>query len=134
MKSMVLSVLLCGASICYGRELYPGQYAQVDPDVRQWFKDQKSPKTHISCCSEADGSYAEEEIRDGHYWTRFAWRFAFNGAYQEMHSDWMEVPDDVVIHDPNRHGAPVVWWTWESGMTPDIAKPRIRCYAPGGKV
>jgi hypothetical protein len=40
----------------------------------------------------------------------------------------------VVIHDPNRHGAPVVWWTRASGTTAATAKVRIRCYAPGGGV
>jgi hypothetical protein len=115
-----------------GRELYPGQYAEVDPATRQWFRDQKSPKSGIPCCSEADGTYAEEDIRDGHYWTRFTWRFCFAKECQELDSGWMDVPDDVVIHNPNRHGAPVVWWYRASGTDPASAKVRIRCYAPGG--
>lgn len=116
----------------HGRELYPGQYAQVDPETRQWFREQKSPKSGIPCCSEADGTYAEEDIRDGHYWTRFTWRFCFAKECHELDSGWMDVPDDVVIHNPNRYGAPVVWWYRASGTDPTSAKVRIRCYAPGG--
>jgi hypothetical protein len=115
----------------YARELYPGQYAQVDPAIRQWFRDQKSPKTGISCCTEADGTYAEEDISDGHYRTRFMWRFCFAKECHDLDSGWMDVPDDVVIHDPNRHGAPVVWWDRASGTDQASAKVRIRCYAPG---
>jgi len=44
-----------------------GQYQNVSPDIRQWFRDQKSPKTGMICCSEADGNEAQEDIRDGHY-------------------------------------------------------------------
>jgi hypothetical protein len=118
----------------HGRELYPGQYAQYPPEIREWFRSQKSPRTGISCCSEADGTYAEEEIRDGHYWTRFTWQFCFAKQCQDLDSGWMDVPDDVVIHDPNRHGAPVVWWTRASGTEAATAKVRIRCYVPGSGV
>jgi hypothetical protein len=84
--------------------------------LRDWFRSQKSPKTGALCCNEADGLFAEEDIRDGHYWARWSGH------------DWLPVPDEVVIHDPNRHGAPVVWWYVERGVT------KIRCYAPGGGV
>lgn len=113
-------------TLAYPRTLYPGQWAQIAPAEREWFRTQKAPNSGIPCCSEADGTYAEEDIRDGHYWTRFAWRYSPDGLKpeQEMHSDWMQVPDDVVIRTPNRHGAPVVWWVKDSQL-------RIRCYAPG---
>jgi hypothetical protein len=93
-----------------------GQYNQVSPEIRDWFRAQKSPKTGGRCCDEADGVYAEEDIRDSRYWTRWPGH------------DWRPVPEDVVIHDPNRHGAPVVWWYFEQG------EAKIRCYAPGGGV
>src|SRR6185312_15081413 len=69
-----------------------GQYENFSPDVRAWFRSQKSPKTGALCCNEADGLYAEEDIRDGHYWTRWGGR------------EWQPVPDEVVIHQPNPHG------------------------------
>jgi hypothetical protein len=95
-----------------------GQWNDIDPKVRQWFREQKSPKTSGYCCNESDGTYAEEEIRDGHYWTRF----------EESNGNWIPVPDEVVIRDPNRNGAPVAWWYFEKGIL------QIRCYAPGGGV
>jgi hypothetical protein len=91
-----------------------GQYENVSPEVRQWFQSQKSPLTGILCCDEADGTFAEEDIRDGHYWVRWV-----------KGQDWQAVPDQVVIREPNRHGAPVVWWE------PQGLKYKIRCYAPG---
>lgn len=117
----------------FGRELYPGQYSQLDPAVRKWFRNQTSPKTGGNCCSEADGTYAEEDIIGGHYWTKFSWHHFENSHMVELTTAWMQVDDDVVIHDPNRHGAPVVWWAWQSGFGAD-AKVQIRCYAPGGGV
>jgi hypothetical protein len=90
-----------------------GQYENVTPDVRAWFRSQKSPKTGALCCNEADGLYAEEDIRDGHYWARWAG------------GNWEPVPDEVVIHEANPHGAPVVWWYIEKGEV------KIRCFAPG---
>jgi hypothetical protein len=48
-----------------------GQYNNVDPEIRQWFRDQISPQTGSLCCEEADATYAEEDIRNGVYWTRF---------------------------------------------------------------
>jgi hypothetical protein len=95
-----------------------GQYNSVSPEVRQWFRAQKSPKTGSLCCNEADGTYAEEDIRDGVYWTRF----------ELTNGEWIPVPTDVVIKDPNRNGAPVAWWYIQDG------KLQIRCYAPGGGV
>ena len=43
--------------------------------------------------TEADGTYAEEDIRNGVYWTRF----------ELTKGDWIPVPADVVIKDPNRN-------------------------------
>ena len=95
-----------------------GQYNNASPEVRQWFRAQKSPKTGGLCCNEADGIYAEEDIREGHYWTRF----------DLTKGEWMLVPDEVVIRDRNPNGAPVAWWYFQDG------KVQIRCYAPGGGV
>src|SRR5436189_5066054 len=82
-----------------------GQYNSVSPEVRQWFRAQKSPKTGGLCGNEADGAYAEEDIRDGRYWTRF----------ELTKGEWIQVPEDVVIKDPNRNGAPVAWWYFQNG-------------------
>ena len=115
-RTVLALLVLCAPALA--RELYPGQYRNVPADVRQWFRSQKSPKTGALCCYEADGTYAEEDIRNGVYWTRF----------ELTRGEWIPVPSDVVIHDPNRNGAPVVWWFYQDGRV------QIRCYAPGGGV
>jgi hypothetical protein len=113
-----LGILATLAPPLPARELYPGQYDHIDLATRQWFRSQKSPKTGMSCCDESDGTYAEEQIREGIYWTRCA-----EGKCPI--AQWTPVPDDVVIREPNRNGAPVLWWRWEGGA------PLIYCYAPG---
>jgi len=116
----VLFASVSALAVCSGRGLARdnGQWQNVDPEIRKWFRDQKSPKTGGYCCNESDGTYAEEEIRDGHYWTRF----------EQSNGRWIPVPDDVVIRNSNRNGAPVAWWFHDNGTI------QIRCYAPGGKV
>lgn len=108
------------------------QFAQFSPQDLDWLRSQHSPATNINCCSEADGSLAEQDIRAGHYWARFHYNTATydpeRGQWmpgEDQTSEWLEVPDEVVIHDPNRHGAPVVWWYLQDG---DV---KIRCFAPG---
>lgn len=99
------------------------EYAQLySPEEREWFRSQRNPQTGSLCCSEADGTYAEEDIRGNEYWTRFEFRRSA-GAEPER-TGWVKVPPECVIHNPNRHGAPTVWWYWNG-------EPGIRCYAPG---
>ena len=122
MKLFCIALLVLVASPAIARD--NGQYAQVDPKTRQWFRSQISPKTGGNCCNEADGVYAEEDIRGEHYWTRFP----------QSNGKWMQVPDDVVIKDPNRNGAPVVWWYYEMNPVSRQRELKIRCYAVGGGV
>jgi len=103
-------------------------WAQLTPEQQKWFGSQRNPTTGDSCCSIADGAWAEEDIRDGEYWVRC--------NDERSHcpiKEWMRVPPEVVIHDPNRNGAPVVWWRgdWGADGKQIIV---IRCYAPGGGV
>src|SRR5258708_22909727 len=120
MKLFRIALLVLVASPVIARD--NGQYAQVDPKVREWFRNQLSPKTGGNCCNEADGVYAEEDVRGEHYWTRFP----------QSNGEWMQVPDDVVIKDPNRNGAPVVWWYFERNPVSRERELKIRCYAVGG--
>lgn len=115
------------------------EYAQLDEATRRWFNEQMVPGTSSRCCSTADGEFAEEEIRDGHYWARFTanvQHWSSNSTQYEtekVESGWIEVPEHAVIAEPNRRGVPVVWWIMR-GADQD-GKPRlsIRCYAPGAK-
>lgn len=128
---LMLNVVLWLSTEAPARERYPGQYAQVDPATSQWFKDQQVPGRGYSCCSLADGTKAEEDIRQGKIFTRFTYTrhsYADNSDTEE-HSDWIEVPDEAIIRDgkPNPMGGPVVWYYTE-GMTGEVVK--IRCFKP----
>jgi hypothetical protein len=129
--AVVVASIVLAAQPAFAREQFRGQYAQIDAQDRAWFRAQKSPQTGNSCCNEADGTYAEEDIREGHYWTRFMMhRITYPPAQEkDVPVDWMQVPDEVVIKQPNRHGAPTVWW-YIDGQT---QKVMIRCYAVGAK-
>lgn len=117
LRLLVLLVIVILIAPALARDL-DGRYQNADPSVRNWFRSQKSPKTGNLCCNEADGVYAEEDIRNGEYWTRF----------DKTNGEWIPVPSDVVIRDPNRNGAPVAWWYVENGAI------KIRCYAPGAGI
>ena len=108
---VIFFILLASAS---ARELYPGQYSQVPPELRKWFNEQRSPLTGQTCCTEADGVAVQEDIRRGTYWTK-------GGPFP----DWVPVPHQVVLRGPNKNGAPVLWWFTQDGQ------PQIKCYAPG---
>ena len=75
-----------------------GQFGQYSQARDQWLQHQTNPKTKIHCCVEADANLVEQDIRDGHYWVRWA------------QFDWVQVPDEAVLPFPNPTGEPVVWW------------------------
>jgi hypothetical protein len=124
----LFALLLMSSSV---RAEWRAEMAQeFTPQEQMWFKEQITPggpQKGGRCCDTSDGTYAQEDIRDGHYWTRYHWRrYPGNGVFIEGDTDWVEVPDRAVIHEPNRHGAPAVWYYFTDGPT-----PQIRCYAPG---
>jgi hypothetical protein len=113
------------------------EYAQLSPAEQQWFYNQQvpgGPSKGARCCSIADGTYAQEDIRYdaagmGHHWTNFHYK-RDTGPYgteagTEAESGWIQVPDELVIHEPNRHESAAVWYLIENG------KPKIRCFIPG---
>src|SRR5947207_6950424 len=67
-----------------------GRYSQSP--LKPWFDSLKSGKG--PCCSDADGfavSDPDWESRNGHYVVR-------------IDNEWIDVPDDAVIKEPNRVG------------------------------
>jgi hypothetical protein len=88
-----------------------GRYA--NSPLKQWFDGLRSGKG--PCCSDADGTAVSDvdwESKDGHYRVR-------------LDGEWIDVPDEAVITEPNRAGRAMVWPIRSyMGIT-------IRCFMPG---
>jgi hypothetical protein len=86
-----------------------------DPDgrfanspLRPWFDSLKSGKG--PCCSDADGTVVADpdwRSKDGHYQVRLP-SFSGVGEY-EGKPEWIDVPDEAIITEPNRFGRTMVW-------------------------
>jgi hypothetical protein len=88
-----------------------GRYMQSP--LKPWFDGLKSGKG--PCCSVADGlavSDPDWESKDGHFRVR-------------VENEWIDVPDDAVITEPNLAGRTMVWPVKGSLGT------SIRCFMPG---
>jgi len=116
-KPFIIGVVLLMLPLASG----PG--AARDPDgryanspLKQWFDSLKSGKG--PCCSDADGyalSDVDWESGNGHYRVR-------------IEGDWVDVPDEAVITEPNRAGRTMVWpIRGYGGLT-------IRCFMPGSMI
>ena len=81
--------------------------------LKPWFDSLRSGKG--PCCSDADGFVVTDpdwESKSGHYRVR-------------IDNEWIDVPDDAVITEPNRAGRAMVWPIKGSlGIS-------IRCFMPG---
>jgi hypothetical protein len=82
--------------------------------LKPWFDRLASGKG--LCCSFADGFSVQDvdwDTQDGHYRVR-------------IYGQWLVVPDDAVVTEPNRFGPAVVWpYNDRDGNT------QIRCFMPG---
>jgi hypothetical protein len=88
-----------------------GRYA--NSPLKQWFDSLRSGKG--PCCSDADGSAVSDvdwESKDGHYRVR-------------LDGEWLDVPDEAVITEPNRVGRTMVW------PIRGYLGVSIRCFMPG---
>jgi hypothetical protein len=111
-----LAVLLLGLASQFAYARDRGQYANATPELKAWFESLKSGKG--PCCSDADGtaiSDADWESGGGHYRVR-------------IEGEWVDVPDEAVITEPNRVGRTMVWpIRGYLGLT-------IRCFMPGSMI
>lgn len=89
-----------------------GRYA--NSPLKAWFDSLRS-KSGGACCSDTDGvaiSDVDWDTKDGHYRVR-------------LDGEWVVVPTDAVITEPNRAGRTMVWPYYVQGH------PVIRCFLPG---
>jgi hypothetical protein len=100
-----------------------GQYAADNPQLHAWFDKLASGKG--LCCSFIDGSQVDDVDWD---------TAAIAGAGGEstvryrvrLEGQWIVVPPEAVVTEPNRFGPAVVWpYKDAAGVT------QIRCFIPG---
>ena len=113
-------VSLAALTFCLTTILVPAQLVARDDGrfanspLKPWFDRLASEKG--LCCSFADGVSVQDvdwDTQDGHYRVR-------------IYGQWLVVPDDAVVTEPNRFGPAVVWpYNDRSGNT------QIRCFMPG---
>src|SRR6516164_8766783 len=89
-----------------------GRY--VNSPLKSWFDRLASGKG--LCCSFADGLRVDDvdwDTEEGNYRVR-------------LYGEWIVVPDNAVVAEPNKFGSAVVWpYMGTDGQT------QIRCFLPG---
>jgi hypothetical protein len=93
-----------------------GQFTKSTPEMKAWFDSLRSGRG--PCCSDADGAAVSDvdwESKDGHYRVRLG-------------GEWIDVPDDALVTEPNRAGRTMVWPMFEGDAI------KIRCFMPGSMI
>jgi hypothetical protein len=126
-KVLLIAVLLVGslasASALDVQKIAPSADARIvarddgryaNSPLKSWFD--RLASGNGLCCSFADGFRVDDvdwDTQDGHY------RVRLNG-------EWIVVPDNAVVSEPNMFGPAVVWpYMGTDGQT------QIRCFLPG---
>ena len=107
--AIAAAVVVCTPALAHDN----GQFGNVSPEIRAWFKGVKSP-TGVPCCDIADGHRTEYDMRQNQYWV-------------PIDGKWLAVPRQAVVIDlGNPTGDAVVWYSIYNGRV------IIRCFVPGG--
>ena len=117
MRKLAPIVLLLAACGMTGTALAfdNGQYENVPPDIRAWFKGVMAPNG-VPCCDISDGHRTEYDVRNGAYWV-------------PIDGEWMLVPERAVIRNAgNPVGEAVVWYVHHRGGI------IISCFVPADAV
>jgi hypothetical protein len=104
------ALILIGSTTAQARD--DGRYA--NSPLKPWFESLHS-KSGGKCCENADGigvSEVDWDSKDGHYRVR-------------LYGEWVDVPDDAVVKQPNLAGRTMVRTYSMMGRT------MIRCFMPG---
>ena len=113
--AIAVIMLVLGLAMDHAYPRDNGQYA--GSPLKSWFDQLSSGKGR--CCSDADGTAVSDpdwDSKDGHYRVR-------------LDGEWIDVPDDAVIKEPNRAGPTMVWpfLMWD-GKSHSVV---VRCFMPG---
>lgn len=108
--ALLLLITICGTATARDDARY------ASSPLKPWFDSLKSGRG--PCCSDADGSVVGDvdwDTLNGHYRVR-------------LQGQWIDVPEDAVIKEPNRIGRTMVWPIYRDG------KPIVRCFMPGSMI
>ncbi|XUM19459.1 hypothetical protein ACRAVF_17055 [Bradyrhizobium oligotrophicum S58] len=117
MRRTMLAAVTIGSLACatVAGAFDNGQFDNVPPDIRAWFKSVIAPNG-VPCCDISDGHRTTYDVRGGTYWVPIEGR-------------WMAVPERAIIRDRgNPIGEAVVWYVHHRG---DII---ISCFVPADAV
>lgn len=117
--TLLVEFILIAPSIA--RDL-DGRYA--NSPLKEWFNHLASGKG--LCCAEADGTGLNDpnwESRDGHY------RVRIPRAADSTDLEWIDVPNDALVTQPNLAGKTMVWPVYSP--TNYGVYITIRCFMPG---
>lgn len=121
-NSVILSAVVCWCflSISLATADWKGP---ADPKLHAWFDQLASGKG--LCCSFADGVSIEDvdwdtaTVADASGQSQIRYRVRLNGQ-------WIPVPPEAVVTEPNKFGPAVVWPYQDMD-----GKTQIRCFLPG---
>jgi hypothetical protein len=122
MSIFTLGVLVLAATILFWYVNMADAHDAKRPDLNQWFEELHSNKG--PCCSDADGALVQDadwdtiKGNDGivHYRVRIG-------------GQWVDVPDEAVVREPNLYGQTVVWGS--RSWYDNVNTWTIRCFIPG---
>lgn len=110
LAAIALIITVWSAPAALGRDL-TGRFATTQ--LKTWFDNLASKKGY--CCSNADGQVLSD----------VDWETFNNHFRVRIDGNWVDVPDDALVTEPNRAGVPMVWpLRGTDGLT-------IRCFMPG---
>jgi len=110
-RALVLIAIALSAQSAPARDP-DGKYA--DSPLKSWFEQLASGRG--LCCSFADGVSVQDVDWDTQH-----------GRYRvRLNGEWIVVPDDAVVTEPNKFGPAVVWPFMDTD-----GNTQIRCFLPG---
>ena len=119
-RPLIASLVFCAVSATAAIAMDRGQFANVPPEVREWFEHLRSPNG-VPCCSYADGHRTGYDMRQGQYWV-------------PIEGEWYPVPPEAVVKTANPVGEAIVWY--QSTYAEALADPKYRvlCFIPSDGV
>ena len=94
-----------------------GQFQNIDPKIRDWFKSVRSPQG-VPCCDISDGHLTIWDKKPGN-----------NNYWVPIGGEWKEVPPEAVIYNTaNPMGESIVWYVKQAPNT-----YYIRCFVPSSE-